>query len=1203
MAWDTEAVTEIQRYAILAQQGGYDALEGMTLSTVDGQGGPRTGNSMVAMTGQSVSQLNSMTEAQYANQLDAKMQNDPAFRDAVITGLENNPEMAQEFLQQQNVADLDAYKEQLGIAEPETAAPEPVPAEPAPEPEVQADPDLRYKQGLLAVTEQPGVSHNDVTGLPNEDTAAYNDVAVEDLERFTAENSTRQTLNDLNDLAMNEGGGYVGMLQSLLKSLGFDIEVTGEMDAQTTNALPDAETLLTNRDTIIDTVMSAEQDNIGLAPNGAGLTIIVDGHEMPFERDAIMEHGSSLTNLLMNSPEALIALEAAQGADSTNSLLEAAGIDPSDSAFRAAIESAPESDGRDAMLERLDGGEGAGADADVTTADPDNDGLSTADILAGTAGAGVLAAGAYALQRNREREAALADADPERYAALQEYDADTQRMLDEREQEVRAQKDAEADGAASDAERDRAQAALDEDADTYNNSRGREAGRENALRAARMHMAKAHLHAAGLPEGERADYLNNARDELDEIVDAEMGKRGMFMTDANREAFTEGLREEAFRQANEFNGEINGARDVARANALDGVDAEVEQARRELAEDRAANRPGAADVAAADADADPDAPAADADADPNPAAAEADTTTADADTPDADPDATLADSDADARAADADTPDVDPAATAAEVDADPDVNPDAAAAEADADPNANPNATEADAPDTDVDADARGGDHDGGRTRWGRAAMIGGGAIAILGLSALAVSAEELPDDVRDLAENGDYEAAAELFVEQGGGAYASELQNLMETQPDMVNDLMSAVMARAMGDQTSMAVFLGNLGLGEEVVQDFVDGNYGNVVAEVSGFAEAQRNYEAAETTGDKADVVIGETAETLFMFTPAGVAIEGVSLARAGIVTFAESQGIELPSLEDAHRETLWDYLTTSDEEVIFETFAEEAHAFLNEVDLNAEAPAIVVDTLDLHAQWVLAEQTLQQAKDELPAWYANDRITGQMEINNAREHAVAAQQAYESHLAALDETGELMYVRSYMDAMVNHPAPDAPEQDAPGPSPTEIGPAFMAQAGQPEAAETASVEPPEETAAYSIAAYSPEQIEQGYMPLEIEAGALSIGDAMMLHDMDVVERPELVSAMIEDAVMALPEAEREAFLEAAIGYYEEQPLIGMTDTPYGAVLTLQRDALVDVQEKLNAPDDEVNPDLVSQADPVTPGAAAGYKAGLTS
>jgi len=96
--WDSAAVSEIQRYAILAQSGGFDALEGMTLSGVDGQGGKRTGNSMIAMTGHTIPQLNAMTERQYADQLDMKMSQDSTFRNAVIKGLENNPEMQAAFL-------------------------------------------------------------------------------------------------------------------------------------------------------------------------------------------------------------------------------------------------------------------------------------------------------------------------------------------------------------------------------------------------------------------------------------------------------------------------------------------------------------------------------------------------------------------------------------------------------------------------------------------------------------------------------------------------------------------------------------------------------------------------------------------------------------------------------------------------------------------------------------------------------------------------------------------------------------------------------------------------------------------------------------------------------------------------------------------------------------------------------------------------
>ena len=1158
--WDTSAVQEIQRYAILAQEGGYPSLQGMTMSSVDGQGGRRTGNAMVAMTGHSVSQLNAMTEAQYADQLDAKMQNDPAFRDAVISGLENNPEMAQDFLQQQGVTSLDAYKAQLGVTvESAPAAQQPTPdaAEAAPAPAAteteaettpEANPDLHYRQGLLAITEAPGVSPNDVTGVPNDDTEQHNDVALEEIESLTREGSTLDTLTALNGLATSEGGGYVGMLQSLLKSLGFDVEVTGEMDSQTTDVIPNATQLLENRDGVLQEVAAAAQDGVSAAPHGAGLKITVDGHDMIFDRDAVMEHGDSLNSLIMNSPEAIIALEAAKGPEATTALLEAAGIDPADAALRTAVEGAPDSAEKDALLERLDGAD-TPPEA-VTELDTDDFGVS--DLAAPVAAAAGLAAAGYGVNRYRNRNTPdldIQDADVDAYMAAQdsqrendriltEYDNETERLLAESEREIRERPDQ----ADADAERQHAQSIIDQESDSIKEGRSRNVGRDNALRAARVHMAQAHLDAAGLPEDQRSARLNEAMEELDGIVDREMDGKGRFLTSGSREKFVESIREEAFQQTRQSTTDINGVRQTARDAALATVDTDIENARQEILEQRAADRPGIANAVDPDA---PDAPAADAD-----------------------PDAPAADADSDAPAADAD-----PDAPAA--DADPD------APTADADP---------DAPAADADADK-------GRNRFGRAAMVGGIAAVAIGLTTLAVSAEELPDDVRELAENGDIEEAAQLFIEQGGGPYAEELQNLMETQPEMVENLMGAVVARAVGDNGQMAIFLGNLGLGEEVAQDFIDGNYGSVAAEVSGYAEARRQYDAAETDGERAGVVIGESAEAAFTYlTPLGLGIEGIGAARAGLVTLAEAKGIDLPSMEDAHREDIFDYFHTSDQERELEAFAKEAHEFLNDNDLaSIDAPQEVVDVMNLHAQWVLAENALQQEKDDLPRWYANDRIQGVMEIAAAREAAVAAKELYETQIAALSETGELDAIREYM----QNPQQSAPADEAPNVSPTEIGPEFMAQAADPNANPVAAPEAvQEETLAYSLVAYDAEKIGQGYMPIDIEAGALSIGDAITLHDMDVAERPELVTAAVEDAVMALPEAEREAFLEAAIEYYNDQPVIDMTDTPYGAVVTLQRDALVDVQEKLNAPD-EVTPDVAAQ--PQTP--ASGYKAGLTS
>jgi len=994
----------------------------------------------------------------------------------------------------------------------------------------------------LALNELPSVSQNDVTGIPNEDTEEYLDIPKEELEQVAREGSTLDTLLALESMAEAEGGGFIGMLQTLLRALGFDVDVTGEMNDQTTEALEQGKTLLGNRDGLIEELNANENDAIAAVPNGNGLGIMVGDGVILFDQNEILEHGGSLKELLEANPDAVIAIGDAEGQEAKAALLEVAGIDPAAPEFVA-----PETPGD-------------GDDPEVVTSDADATGINPLALAAG--GVVVIGAALYRRRRNNNSESNIEHNDAVKVgetvdsvnvAAPEsiEYGGDVQSPLD--------------------AEKVRAQSLLDDaNAREVMDGNTPEAGRNNALREADIHMAEAHLHAADLPNVERAAYLTKARGELDQIVIQEMTKAGQSSSVA--------VQQEAFDNALATNADFTELRDNARMNAnatLEALDSNPS-----LDVEPAENFSGTASSEATIDNAPimdnaPDAPQLNADA-PDSIGIQSDVGVPDANYTPQQPaylaavDGLDADSVPRVDSVVAPNPDGKGADSAA---VDGEVAPDADSSQQGG----------ADAEGTKPDAAQADGENQQKRFKLNKFGKLVVGSAAAFFLWSTFVDAEELPDDVRALAENGNYEEAAARLVEYGDLPYADELENLMESNPELVTDLVSANIARAYGDEGAVATFLGNLGFGEEVVQDYMDGNYGSVAAEISGFAEAKRNYEAAETTGDKARVVVGETAETVFLFTPAGLAIEGVSMARAGVLTFAAAKGVDLPTMEDAHREGVWDYFTTSDAERVFEAFVEDTHGFINSDNIPENIPQNVADMMELHAQWVLAEQALQTAKDNKPAWYANDRALGMFAIQDARAGAMAAKELYENHVATLAETGELMTIRSYMDAVENrHEAPSAKPV---GPSPVEIGPEFMAQAADPEN--------PAVEVGYKLVANGESLVDAGLSPIDIEATTLSIGDAVAAFDRDVLENPDGVSAAIKDLAASLPEVEREKLLKDAMGYYEEQPVFG-SNTELGQVMNALYSIIKGVLDTMN---DDPAPEAVANVH----AQLEGYKAGV--
>jgi len=158
----------------------------------------------------------------------------------------------------------------------------------------------------------------------------------------------------------------------------------------------------------------------------------------------------------------------------------------------------------------------------------------------------------------------------------------------------------------------------------------------------------------------------------------------------------------------------------------------------------------------------------------------------------------------------------------------------------------------------------------------------------------------------------------------------------------------------------------------------------------------------------------------------------------------------------------------------------------------------------------------------------------------------------------------------IREYMQNLVE----PEPADEAPSVSPTEIGSAFIASAGDPQSSVGAG---------YKIVMSSQTIIEAGLSPIDIEASGLSIGDAISAFDRDVLDNSEGVFSAITELTASLPEDEQKAFLESAMAYYEEQPVFG-SNTDYGQVVNGLYEIVKDVLENVGVSDD-VAPDVVAQ------------------
>jgi len=1150
--WDTTAVSEIQRYAIFAKAGGLSSLQDNPLSPVDGQGGRLTGNAMISMTGHTIPQLNAMTEAQYADTLDAKMQQDPAFKNAVIAGLEANPNHpeAQAFLQQQGVASIDAYKQQLGMVtapqgvQQQTTSQQQQQSEPEPQPPTQTRLEqTATPQGVNALKSIVAANNGDygadqingnlddgIKGRVNPSLSVQDN--IKNQEEKTRETMDAVNFNSIFENAEANGGGLINILQAIMKALGiYDGPINGQMTDDLKSDSSEAHNLLKSRDDIINEVKGLNNPNIqaimASQDGKVALNIRADGQNITFDQDAIKQANGSLETLLKNNPDVINALEASQAKDA---LLDIAGI-----TTVAPEEAEPTPNNEESQTTQSDpdtasNGNNATDENEATTTQEE----TTDQQYAYLSSPGMLTLGRpYIINRKDMSNDELAEVARIDLAQLKNPTANSaaiNNVLEQaanhpetltslsnvmvivlNKQELQAVKNAYTGGnpdviAALDAAVAAAPTAAAETAkpktdDATDDAEATTGSRRRGARHGGTITTDANILPGAAAFQEWAENFN-AEDLVPPAIGAVTGGLTGTIIDSvsnrrHNQTITDRQKEITAAQTQRATIEQQ-ALEAQRDHAVERRDRVYRHTERIIQPTRADKLRGYAGLGlSADRQTQINqANAMRAGADAEVARTELDssgnrvnTDTASGRTIATDRNNALETSARDssrpgyfARAgigltnmvrrinipgtdynigrgidAIADRPIIkygiprlveSANARVAELEAEGKSRANTERHTTAADGQAKADTVLATRPEVPDAIEPKGRL---ARNKFGIAGMVVG-VVAVFTVT--AASAEELPADVRALALDGDIETAAKLYVANAEGEFKDEIMNLSETQPEMIEDLSRAVIARAVGDYDLMAIYLGNLGLGEDVVQSFIDGDYASVLSEVTGFAEAKRNYQNADTTGDKTDVVIGETVETAFYFTPAGAITGLVQLSRAGVLTLAEAKGIDLPTLEDAHRETLLDYVWTTDQEEAFKAFLPEIDGFMRNQDMEAEMPQTVVNLLELHGQWALAENALNEAKANLPAWYANDRILGVFEIKEARANAMKAKELYETQHTAMTETGEIMEVMAYFDAIKHRSDEPAPALLAAA-SPTEITTTFASQANDTNAA----------------------------------------------------------------------------------------------------------------------------------------------------
>lgn len=290
---DAGIVSDIQRFAQFAQNGGFEALDGVKISsTIDGIPGGGTGRSMHAMSGLSYDEMKDMPQADFTNLMDQKMQDDPDFRDAVITGLkEAGPDNAdvQEFLKDRGVDSIEALEAKYTGAEATVDAPETtvdvveIPRSSS-QFELQSlvvalggDVGRRGIDGDVGSDTNAGLESLGIPGIgnrPSDEVVADTNDQLRDMVRQAM---TPEKFEALVEKADNPKD--ICALQSALRAMGHDVALDVEIDPKTQGAIDAVRTALASPEMEVPAVDDAAASVDDAAADPLSPTQIEEGGE------------------------------------------------------------------------------------------------------------------------------------------------------------------------------------------------------------------------------------------------------------------------------------------------------------------------------------------------------------------------------------------------------------------------------------------------------------------------------------------------------------------------------------------------------------------------------------------------------------------------------------------------------------------------------------------------------------------------------------------------------------------------------------------------------------------------------------------------------------------------------------------------------------------------------------------------------------
>ena len=238
---DRGTISDIQRFAQFAQNGGFEGLQGVRISKIDGEQGNNTARSMRVMSGLSNDQLNdqsNMNREKFVDLMEQKMQEDPAFRDAVIAGLQAddaNPEQVQAFLDARGVDSPAAL-----AAKYETSEVEADTTIEAPEAKTDLPPSDNPRE-LQALVTALGVDIGEIDGSIGPKTRGGLEALGVDPSLSTSDAidalRSQLTAEHLDRLAENPTPDNIRTLQHVLNAMGEDLNVDGSKGDLTNAAI------------------------------------------------------------------------------------------------------------------------------------------------------------------------------------------------------------------------------------------------------------------------------------------------------------------------------------------------------------------------------------------------------------------------------------------------------------------------------------------------------------------------------------------------------------------------------------------------------------------------------------------------------------------------------------------------------------------------------------------------------------------------------------------------------------------------------------------------------------------------------------------------------------------------------------------------------------------------------------------------------